>query len=683
MVGSATYSDEEITWVLERVLAKDKPADIQVGFGSRFGRELIGSQVRYLKNNWPQYSSASTRDPQSVQAEDSNNITAWPRNIWAQHTGMGRSGRYNSASSNCYSANNREGVTGNDAPAYENASSKSGHTVIDLTGVDNSPATGNANAQATTYSYTSHTADNEMGYQNAGFTDNTTNSGYAAAFAPTPTSGDSPTASGVLPLPQNMANSFNSPATGNTTGRNVASQARNDANVYHGGINDSWPGHGNTIPALDGTQHSLAASGGHNWPGFGGNGSNGFNLPNLNQSPGSDNDVGYNRADYVDRDAPVPNSSTFDGNGAHHAASNPGPGLASQAPTDIIDPVPSPARAGPGNQQPRAPAYSPQIYDQNFSSQEAPAASGVVEPYFPAYPFEAQPSEEQPDSELTAQQEANVPQQDKQHHAVVQEHLGRRLCEDHQRQRILDQHLRLQPCHTEFQENPPIFAARCLPGTNQVTEIPEQRPHAPAPALEQQQFVLDQEIVFPNVDDAAAAIASVVDLLDDVPIEGPVWDWFDNQPWSSPEDGNPVYGQGWSMIGPPEPLVLPVQQEALETSPPQGQQPIPEVPYLAEPTIEEVINQIPFDWKLPAVGTDFNAADFHPDHPFADGLAGGLGQAPNQIDDYPEDFTSSMPSPLTQLIYAARLETEAEAATNAAPVAAPESRAEIDSNTAP
>ncbi|KND91340.1 hypothetical protein TOPH_04042 [Tolypocladium ophioglossoides CBS 100239] len=821
MVGSATYSDEEITWVLERVLAKAKPADIQVGFGSRFGRELIGSQVRYLKNKygrdprfkyedhfplfiplslafalfldllppgsalfppstrapsaassfasaphpfptvrpapsarqqegyiplagarrpreaeepsrapkrrregadslalpaaehkepetrqqraptqvqtWPQYAIAPTPGIQSAQAQDPNDSAAWPQNVWAQNNGMGRPNRYNSGRSNSYSANNGDGVAGNSAAAYGNASSNSsGHTVIDLTGVDNSPATGTANVQAKTYSCTSYTAGNEMGYQNAGFAGNTTNSGYATF---TPTNGNSPSASGILPLPKNMANSFNSPATGNTTGHNVGGQARNGSNVYYGGINDNWTGHGTIIPAPDNTQNSYNASRASNWPGFGGNGSNGFNLPNLNQSPGSDNGVGYDRADYVNRDAPIPNNGAFDGNVAAHAANIPNSSVAPQVPADDIDPALCAARAVPGSQQTQASMYSPQIYDQNFSGQEAPAAGAVVEPYFPPFPFEAQPAEAQSEPEPTVQQGQNVQQQDEQRGVIVRQYVGQQQSEEHQRRQILDQHLRLQPHHTELQENPPVFAAQGLLGINQVGELPEQQLHAPAPAPEQQ-FVLDQEIVFPNIEDAAAAIASVADLLDGVPIEGPVWDWFDNQPWCSPEDGNPVYG-GWGMGSSLEPFVVPVQQEALEASHQQEQQSNQDVPYLAGPTIQEIIDQIPFDWQHPAPGTDFNAADFHPDHPFADGLAGGLGQAQNgdtggdsslpqgtnpglpfeQMDGYTEDFMSSMPSPLTQLIEAARLDVEAEAAAAAAanaaaPVAAPQENIE-------
>ncbi|POR32742.1 Uncharacterized protein TPAR_07046 [Tolypocladium paradoxum] len=744
MVGSATYSDEEITWVLERVLARARAADIQVGFEGRFGRKLIGTQVRYLKNKYgrdPRFNSplvnrppgsvlfppsttapaaasaphplptvrpppsvrqqegyqplSGARRPREEEEEAANSLegpergskrqregadslalpavertepetrhqrapaqvqtTAWPHNIWAQNTVMGTSNGYSSASPNGYSANNRDGVAGNNAAAYGNASSNSGNAVIDMTGADNSLAAGNANARATTYGYAPYTAGNQMGYQNAGFAGNHTNSGYAT-FTLTPTNANSPSAPGILPLPQNMANSFNSPATGNATGHDAAGRARTGPNVYYGGIDDNWTSHGNIIPAPDNTNSSYNASGASSWPGFGANGSNGFNLPNLNQSPGSDNDVGYNRDDYANRDAPVLNNSALDGNVADHAADNPRSGVASPVPADSIDPALSAARAPSHHQQTQAPVYSPQVYQHNFSGQEAPAASAVAEPYFAAYPFEAQPAEEQSDSEPTAQQEQGVQQRDEQRGVAVQEHVGPQRSEDHQRQQILDQHLRLHPHHTELQENPPVFAAQGLPGISQVAELPGQNLHAPAPAPEQR-LVLDQETVFANAEDAAAAIASVADLFDGVPIEGPVWDWFDNQPWSSPEDGNPVYGQGWGAIGPLEPFAVPVQQEALEMSQPQETQSIPDVPYLAGPTIQEIIDQIPFDWQPPAPGTDFNAADFHPDHPFADGLAHGLAQAQN--------------------------DNNAEAAANAAPVAAPESLAEIGSTTAP
>ncbi|PHH85271.1 hypothetical protein CDD83_669 [Cordyceps sp. RAO-2017] len=52
MVGSALYTDDEIAWVLDQVIAKAKPADIQQGFSHFFGREIGASQVRYLKNKY-------------------------------------------------------------------------------------------------------------------------------------------------------------------------------------------------------------------------------------------------------------------------------------------------------------------------------------------------------------------------------------------------------------------------------------------------------------------------------------------------------------------------------------------------------------------------------------------------------------------------------------------------------
>lgn len=586
---------------------------------------------------------------------------------------MGRPNGHNSGGSTGYPANNRNGVAANNTAASRNASSNGRHTVIDLTGADSSPAAGTATAQATTYPYPSHTAGNQMAYPNAGFAGNATNNGYAA-LTPTPTSGNSPSVSGILPLPQNMASSFNSPATGSTTGHNLGGRARNGPNVYYAGINDSWTSHGNGNPASYNTQSSYNASGSSNWPGFGGNGSNGgFKLPNLNQSPGSDNDVGYNRADYVNRDAPMPDNSAFYGNVANHCNSS----VASQAPADNIHPAHSAARAASYSQQTQATLYSPEIYDQNFSGQEAPTASAVAEPYFPAYPFEAPSAEKQSGTEQTGQHERNARQlQDDRHGVAVQQNVGPQRCEDHQRQKILDQRLLLMPPHTQVQETAPVSATQGLPGINQVAELPEQQLHAPAPApasAPEQQYVLDQEIVFPNVEDAAAAIASIADLLDGVPIEGPVWDWFDNQPFSSPEEGNPVYDGGWGPTGPLEPFVVPVQpQEALQTSPAQEQQSIPDVPYLGAPTIQEVIDQVSFDWQPPTPATDFNAADFNPAHPFADGLAGGLAQALN---------ANNAGDPLlTQLIEAAYLEVEAEAAAKAA---APEFQAGLDSTSAP
>ena len=52
MAGSPTYTDEQIIWVLDRVLAKARPVDIQVGFESRFERRLTGPQLRYLKTKY-------------------------------------------------------------------------------------------------------------------------------------------------------------------------------------------------------------------------------------------------------------------------------------------------------------------------------------------------------------------------------------------------------------------------------------------------------------------------------------------------------------------------------------------------------------------------------------------------------------------------------------------------------
>ncbi|EQK97464.1 hypothetical protein OCS_06824 [Ophiocordyceps sinensis CO18] len=52
MVGSATYTDEEILWILDQVLAKAKPADIQSGFSHLFGRDIGPSQIRYVKNKY-------------------------------------------------------------------------------------------------------------------------------------------------------------------------------------------------------------------------------------------------------------------------------------------------------------------------------------------------------------------------------------------------------------------------------------------------------------------------------------------------------------------------------------------------------------------------------------------------------------------------------------------------------
>lgn len=52
MVGSAIYTDQEILWILEQVLAKTKPADIQSGFSLRFSRDIGPSQIRYVKNKY-------------------------------------------------------------------------------------------------------------------------------------------------------------------------------------------------------------------------------------------------------------------------------------------------------------------------------------------------------------------------------------------------------------------------------------------------------------------------------------------------------------------------------------------------------------------------------------------------------------------------------------------------------
>jgi len=51
MVGSATYTDAEIAWILDQALAGTKSADIQNGF-RRFGRGLSASQLRYVKGKY-------------------------------------------------------------------------------------------------------------------------------------------------------------------------------------------------------------------------------------------------------------------------------------------------------------------------------------------------------------------------------------------------------------------------------------------------------------------------------------------------------------------------------------------------------------------------------------------------------------------------------------------------------
>lgn len=52
MVGAATYTDDEIAWVLDQVLASVKAADLQAGFQQRFGRALSSSQLRYVKSKY-------------------------------------------------------------------------------------------------------------------------------------------------------------------------------------------------------------------------------------------------------------------------------------------------------------------------------------------------------------------------------------------------------------------------------------------------------------------------------------------------------------------------------------------------------------------------------------------------------------------------------------------------------
>ncbi|KJZ77431.1 hypothetical protein HIM_03155 [Hirsutella minnesotensis 3608] len=52
MVGSATYKDKEISWVLEMVLKRMDPVAIQDGFQEKFKRFFGPSQLRYVKNKY-------------------------------------------------------------------------------------------------------------------------------------------------------------------------------------------------------------------------------------------------------------------------------------------------------------------------------------------------------------------------------------------------------------------------------------------------------------------------------------------------------------------------------------------------------------------------------------------------------------------------------------------------------
>lgn len=66
MVGSATYTDQEIIWILDQILAKAKNEDIQTAFGRRFGRDIGPSQIRHVKNKYgrdPRFKSALLAPP--------------------------------------------------------------------------------------------------------------------------------------------------------------------------------------------------------------------------------------------------------------------------------------------------------------------------------------------------------------------------------------------------------------------------------------------------------------------------------------------------------------------------------------------------------------------------------------------------------------------------------------------
>lgn len=52
MVGTATYTNEEIEYVLNCVLDNKRHEAITRGFQARFGRPLSPNQVRYLKNKY-------------------------------------------------------------------------------------------------------------------------------------------------------------------------------------------------------------------------------------------------------------------------------------------------------------------------------------------------------------------------------------------------------------------------------------------------------------------------------------------------------------------------------------------------------------------------------------------------------------------------------------------------------
>ncbi|KYK54667.1 hypothetical protein DCS_06627 [Drechmeria coniospora] len=52
MVGAPTYTDQEISFVLEKVLGKATNLAIRNGFERRFGRPLSASQLRYLKGKY-------------------------------------------------------------------------------------------------------------------------------------------------------------------------------------------------------------------------------------------------------------------------------------------------------------------------------------------------------------------------------------------------------------------------------------------------------------------------------------------------------------------------------------------------------------------------------------------------------------------------------------------------------
>ena len=489
------------------------------------------------------------------------------------------------------------------------AANSSWHPVINSNDTKIFPSTVNAGAQATTTtSDTPYTAGNEMDYTHAGCGKTVNKSSYVT-FTEDLMNDHSTPPSGCLPVPPTMANAFNPSTAANHRGRDGRVRTATGSSVFYGGINANATNRGSILPSHYNTQDSFSPWNVPNWSSSGDNSSHGFELPNLNQSPGSENDVGYNRADYVKGEAPMSNNSGFVG----HFANNLDSSTVCQVPTVKVE-LTHPTEDPPCNQQTVANSYSPELYNQISSGYEAPGADAIIEPYFPAYAFEAPFGDEGPETEEITEYKPKARQQHEQHRLAIENRIAQQQSEEGQLQQVLDQCLLLLPQHAE-EEATPVSAIQGLPGVDQTAGLSAQQLHTAVP-LPETHYVLDQEIVFPNVEDAAAAIASVADLLDGGPIDGPAWDWFDSQPFSSPVERNPLYGC-WSAIDPLEPFIVPVQpQEATRSSQPQDQQATPAVPYLAEPSIEEIIDQVNFDWQLPTTEADFNVADYNPAHPF-------------------------------------------------------------------